>query len=142
MKRFLGLITSLLLTCLTVCGQTDKPLRIFIRAGPKTHGPGAHDWPSFLRDWKILLAQRGAIVDGAIGFPTDEQLENTDVIVMCAQNAGSIHGAQRAALERFLKRGGGMVVIHDGIASDDPDWFKTVVGGASKMTMDGKPMKM
>jgi hypothetical protein len=27
-----------------------KPLRVFIRASEKTHGPGAHDYPRFLQD--------------------------------------------------------------------------------------------
>ena len=33
-------------------------------------------------------------------------------------------------LNEFLARGGGVVVIHAGIVSRDPDWFKTIVGGA------------
>ena len=94
MNRIVALILALSLGCLGAFGQNQKPpLRIFIRGGPKTHGPGQHDGPSFLRDWKILLTERGAKVDGAIGFPTPEQLANTDVLVMYAQNAGSIHGA-------------------------------------------------
>src|SRR6266508_226125 len=62
----------------------ENPLRVFIRAGRKTHGPtgnGQHDGPTFLKDWKQLLAQRGAVVNGKIGFPTSQELENTDVIV-------------------------------------------------------------
>ncbi len=27
--------------------QGTQPLRIFIRSGPKSHGPGAHDYPRF-----------------------------------------------------------------------------------------------
>src|SRR5436309_3547157 len=65
----------------------EKPLRVFLRCGPKTHGPGEHDGPSFLRDWKPLLNQRGAVCDGAIGFPTADQIEQTDVIVMYAAEA-------------------------------------------------------
>ncbi|MBI5362101.1 MAG: ThuA domain-containing protein, partial [Planctomycetes bacterium] len=33
-------------------------------------------------------------------------------------------------LERYLARGGGIVVLHDGVCGDDPQWFKTVIGGA------------
>ena len=36
-----------------------EPLRVFIRAGVKTHGPGQHDHPQFLKDWVPLLTQRG-----------------------------------------------------------------------------------
>src|ERR1700733_8495322 len=102
MKNFILFIVVLSLGCLAVAAEPSGPLRVFIRAGPKTHGPGQHDGPSFLRDWKILLAQRGAVVDGAIGFPSPEQLANTDVMVMYAQNAGSIPREQRAYLDTFL----------------------------------------
>src|SRR5882672_9845215 len=39
--------------------QPGQPLRIFLRAGPKTHGPGQHDGPRWLAEWKPLLAGRG-----------------------------------------------------------------------------------
>jgi hypothetical protein len=32
----------------------------------------------------------------------------------------------------YLKRGGGVVVIHDGMCSDDPEWFAGIVGGAKQ----------
>lgn len=55
----------------------------------------------------------------------------TDVLVMFAADAGSIVGEERTRLEKFLKRGGGIVSIHDAIVtSRDPHWFKTIVGGA------------
>src|SRR5215813_11581403 len=60
--------------------QSSAPLRVFIRAGVKTHGPGEHDHPAFLKDWTELLKSRGAIVDGAMQFPSAEQLEKTDVL--------------------------------------------------------------
>ena len=118
---------------LPLCAQTEKPLRIFLRAGPKTHGPpgnGQHDGPKWLEEWKPLLTGRGAKVDGAIGFPTAEQLHNTDVLVMYTAEGGTITPEQRANLDKFLKRGGGIVVIHDSVCGTDPHWFKTVVGGA------------
>jgi len=49
---------------------------------------------------------------------------------MYAAEGGSIKGEQRASLDNFLKRGGGMVVIHDAVCGTDPQWFKTIVGGA------------
>jgi len=44
---FFGLLGFLFLSL----GHASEPLRVFIRSGPKTHGPGAHDYPSFLKDW-------------------------------------------------------------------------------------------
>ena len=65
------------------------------------------------------------------GFPTAAQLDKTDVLVMFAANAGTILGDERTRLETFLKRGGGIVCLHDSVVTaQDPHWFKTIVGGA------------
>lgn len=139
MKRLLAvpvLIAAALVAPIStwVAAQQTPPLRIFLRGGPKTHGPagnGLHDHEVWVKDWTPLLASRGAKVDGGLQFPTAAQLEATDVLVMFAANAGTILGEQRSNLEAFLKRGGGIVVIHDAlVAGQDPHWFKTIVGGA------------
>ncbi|HEX6883878.1 MAG TPA: PVC-type heme-binding CxxCH protein [Planctomycetota bacterium] len=118
------------LGCLALAVPEDPPLRVFLRAGPKTHGEGEHDHPRFLAEWKPLLEARGCTVDGALVFPSAEQLEASDVLVLYAADGASIHGDERARLERFLARGGGLVVLHDAVCGDDPHWFKTVAGGA------------
>ncbi len=130
MKFRLFLLLSFLVAWMPVQGQNPGALRVFIRAGEKTHGPGQHDGPVFLRDWTKLLTARGAKVDGKIGFPSGEQLENTDVMVLYAAEAGTVAAADRVNLEKFLKRGGGLVVIHDSVCGTDPQWWKTVIGGA------------
>ena len=58
------------------------------------------------------------------------QLDATDVLILYAADAGTISPEQRVNLAKFTGRGGGIVVIHDAIVGNDPDWFKTVVGGA------------
>lgn len=104
---------------------------MYIRSGPKSHGPGAHDYPRFLREWVPLLHGRGARAVGAEAFPTRAQLDETDVLVLHAQEAGNITDpAERQNLRAFLARGGGLVVIHAGAVSRDPDWFREVVGGS------------
>ncbi|HYG76122.1 MAG TPA: PVC-type heme-binding CxxCH protein [Planctomycetota bacterium] len=108
----------------------DAPLRVFIRAGVKTHGPGQHDHPRFLLEWKKLLNDRGAQCEGAMDFPTAEQLEKTDVLIMYCANGGNLSAEEKANLEKFNKRGGGMVVIHDAVCGNEADYFKTVIGGA------------
>ncbi|MFZ4766708.1 MAG: PVC-type heme-binding CxxCH protein, partial [Roseimicrobium sp.] len=108
-----------------------EPLRVFIRSGPKSHGPGAHDYPQFLKDWVPMLNERGAKAAGKNGFPTKEELDATDVLVLHSQEAGNIAiGEERKNLLDFLKRGGGIVVIHAGIVSRDAAWFKTIAGGS------------
>lgn len=114
------------------------PLRIFIRAGEKTHGPagnGQHDHPRFLEEWSKLLTARGALVNGAKDFPTPEQLEQSDLLLMFCSNGGNISPVQRVALDQFLARGGGMAVFHSAVCGKDAEWFKTKIGGAWQ---DGK----
>ncbi len=123
----------ILLLALALCSWVSaaEPLRVFIRSGPKSHGPGQHDHPRFLADWVPLLNSRGAVATGGDTFPTAAQLAATDVLVIHAQEGGNIPDAtDRANLDTFLKRGGGMVVIHAASVSRDPDWFKTIVGGS------------
>lgn len=122
-----------LLACLPfVFGESPAPLHVFLRGGPKTHGPGQHEHALFVDEWTKLLRERGAEVDGALTFPTPEQLAKTDVLVIYAAEGASIHGAERERFDAFRARGGGLVVVHDGVCGDDPEWFATVAGGAWK----------
>jgi len=108
-----------------------EPLRVFIRAGKKSHGPGAHDFPQFLKEWVPLLNERGAKADGGMEFPTKEQLDKTDVLILHAQEAGNIKiGDERKNLLEFIARGGGVVTIHAGAVSRDHEWFKSIIGGS------------
>src|SRR4030095_9225112 len=135
--RKLLILTTIALTALTTfpSAQQRPPaqgqLRGFIRSGPKSHGPGGHDHPRFLKDCLPLPNARGARATGAEAFPTKAQLDETDVLVLHSQEAGSITDpAERRNLQGFLARGGGLVVIHAGSVSTDADWFKTIVGGS------------
>jgi putative membrane-bound dehydrogenase-like protein len=108
-----------------------EPLRVFIRAGAKTHGPNQHDHPRFLREWTQLLNERGMKADGALEFPDAAQLEKTDVLVIHAPDGMRIVGEDRENFEKFLKRGGGVVVLHAGVVSGDQhEWCKSIIGGA------------
>jgi putative membrane-bound dehydrogenase-like protein len=131
MRVFL-LLLSILITALTsFTTAAADPLRVFIRSGPKSHGPGAHDYPRFLKEWVPLLNARGAKAAGSEAFPTKAQLDETDVLILHKQEAGNIEDpADRKNLNEFLARGGGLVVIHAGVVSKDPDWFRTIVGGS------------
>jgi putative membrane-bound dehydrogenase-like protein len=130
--RFCLLFVCIALTALTsYTSAAQDPLRVFIRSGPKSHGPGAHDYPRFLREWVPILNERGARASGGERFPSGAELAETDVLVLHAQSAGDIPDpVDRKNLSEFLARGGGVVVIHAGTVSTDPDWFKGVVGGA------------
>jgi type 1 glutamine amidotransferase len=107
-------------------------LRVYIRAGLKTHGPGQHDYPQFLADWSKVLTERGAYVDGSLHFPTAAEIANTDVMVMYKGDAGDMTLDQKETLEAYLRRGGGLVSFHDTLCGPDPDYYSTIVGGGKK----------
>lgn len=109
------------------------PIRIFIRSGPKSHGPGDHDHPAFLRDWTKLLAERGAEVSGGDLFPTTEELAKTDVVIIHRQVGGNFSAVENALIDAYAKRGGGFVVIHAAnVAGGDAsaDYYRDLIGGS------------
>ena len=108
------------------------PMKVYIYGGPKTHGEGQHDYPQFLADWSKILQNRGANVDGGLHFPSARELSGVDVLVIYKGDAGYVSLEDRANLDQFLRRGGGIVSLHDALCSDDPDYFANIVGGAKK----------
>src|SRR5882672_6686137 len=124
------MLTTLLLALCPSLTANEAPLHVFLRGGVKTHGPGQHEHEKWLVEWKSLLDQRGAVVEGALRFPTAEELARTDVLVLFAADGGSIHDDERKRLDAYLARGGGIVALHDSVCGDDPAWWKTVIGGA------------
>ena len=131
MKRFLFCLALAASCVVPHSSYAAEPLRVFIRSGPKSHGPGAHDHPSFLRDWVPLLNERGATATGGDAFPTKEQLAATDVLILHLDSGGDIKiGQERKDLMEFLERGGGIVTIHAASVSKDHDWFKGIIGGS------------
>lgn len=113
-------------------GQNPNGMRIFLWSGLKSHGVGQHDYPQFLADWSVILTERGAVVDGALHSPSSADLERTDVVVIYKGDAGYLSDTQKATLEAYVKRGGGLVVLHDSACGPDPAYFSTLVGGAKK----------
>lgn len=113
-------------------GQNPNGMHVFLWAGLKSHQAGQHDYPQFLADWSKLLTERGAIVDGALHAPSSADLERADVVVIYKGDAGYLSAGQKTALETFVKRGGGLVNIHDSLCGPDPAYLSTLLGGAKK----------
>lgn len=107
-------------------------MHIFIWAGLKSHLPGQHDYPQFLADWSKILTEHGAVVDGALHSPSSADLEHTDVVVIYKGDAGYVIDSERAAIEAYVKRGGGLVNFHDSLCGPDPAYLATLLGGAKK----------
>lgn len=115
-----------------VPGQNPNGIRVFLWTGLKTHGSGQHDYPQFLADWSKLLTERGAVVSGALRPPTREELEKAEVVVIYKGDVGYLTDGDKSALEAFVKRGGGLVSLHDALCGPDPAYFSKLVGGAKK----------
>src|SRR5260221_13693165 len=91
-------VVAVALSCSTESPAQDNnqaPLRIFIRGGAKTHGPGEHDHPQPLKDWPELPRARGAMGEAALPFPTSHQLGKTAPLVLFAAASGTIRPADR-----------------------------------------------
>src|SRR6478672_1184113 len=106
-----------------VPGQNPNGMRVFLWAGLKTHGPGQHDYPQFLADWSKLLTERGAVVNGALHPPSREELDRADVVVIYKGDVGFMADGEKAALDAFVQRGGGLVSLHDALCGPDPASF-------------------
>jgi type 1 glutamine amidotransferase len=138
--RFLHFV--LLLGMATACGwaqQAPRPqgqnpngLHVYIWAGLKSHGAGQHDYPQFLADWSKILTEHGAVVDGSLHAPSSADLEHAEVVVIYKGDAAYLSDSEKAALEGYVKRGGGLVSFHDSLCGPDPAFFATLVGGAKK----------
>ena len=113
-------------------GQNVNGIQIYLRAGLKTHGPGQHDYPQFFADWSKLLTEHGAVVTGSLHAPLAQELEGVSVLVIYKGDAGYLSDVDRAALEAFIKRGGGIVSLHDALCGPDPQYFASLVGGGKK----------
>ena len=113
-------------------GQNPNGMRVFLWTGLKTHAAGQHDYPQFLADWSKLLTERGAVVSGALRPPSREDLEKTDVVVIYKGDAGYLTDADKAVIEAYVQRGGGLVSLHDALCGPDPEYFAKLVGGAKK----------
>lgn len=113
-------------------GQNPAGMHVYIWAGLKSHPPGRHDYPQFLADWSKILTEHGAVVDGALHAPSAADLEHTDVIVLYKGDAAFLSDSETAILNDYIKRGGGIVSIHDSLCGPDPTAFAAMVGGAKK----------
>ena len=102
-------------------GQNANGMHIYLWTGLKSHGVGQHDYPQFLADWSKLLTEHGAVVEGALHEPSAADLEHTDVVVVYKGDAAYLSDSEKAALEAYVKRGGGLVSFHDSLCGLDPD---------------------
>lgn len=139
--RVLGVTLSVLLMSVSaqpqspapkIPGQNPNGMHIYLWAGLKTHLAGQHDYPQFLADWSKLLTEHGAVVDGSLHPPTAADLAHTDVLVIYKGDAGYPISEEKSVIEDYVKRGGGLVNLHDSLCGPDPAYLSTLLGGAKR----------
>ncbi len=113
-------------------GQNPNGMHIYIWAGLKSHMLGQHDYPQFLADWSKLLTEHGAVVDGSLHPPSSAELEHTDVLVIYKGDVGYQIDAEKPVIEEYVRRGGGIVSMHDSLCGPDPAYLATLLGGAKR----------
>jgi type 1 glutamine amidotransferase len=95
-----------------------RQLQVLLLDAKKDHGPGEHDYPAWKKKWTDLFGKLPKVaVDTAYEWPTDEQLEKTDVMICYFWNH-DWSPARYRALDAYLKRGGGLVMIHSATIAD------------------------
>ena len=114
-------------------GQNPKGMHVYIWTGLKSHFEGQHDYPQFLADWSKILTEHGAVVDGALHGPSAADLEHTDVVVIYKGDAAFLDDGEKAALEAYVKRGGGLVSLHDSLCGPDPATLRRSWAGQRSM---------
>ncbi len=110
-----------------------KPLKILLVAGPKDHGPGEHDYPAWQRRWTTLLGRADKVtVDVADVWPTPEQWQSADVVVMFSANPAWAPERARE-LDAYFERGGGLVLLHYAVNGQRaPDELARRIGLATR----------
>lgn len=102
------IVSPLLLAALTSIAAA-APLKIAVIADAET--------------LRTIVSQNGVqILDASA-------LNSADVLVLNASKKASLEGIDRAAVEAFAKKGGGIVVV--GGTTLEADWLKPLAGGAS-----------
>ena len=108
--------------------NSKKRLHVVLVAGPKDHGPGEHDYPTWQTAWERLLSMAQNVrITKANPWPSEEALKSADVLVFYQQGAWTPERARD--LDRFLRRGGGAVYIHYAVdGGTDPAGFAERIG--------------
>jgi type 1 glutamine amidotransferase len=132
-KRAKAEVEALLAAVPKVNDSKVRPLNIVLVASPQDHGPGEHDYPAWQAKWKDLLAKAPKVrVSTAFGWPEQSQFDLADVVIFYFWN----HDWSKERydqLDRYMARGGGVVVIHAAtIADKEPEQLAQRIGLAYK----------
>ena len=98
--------------------EATRPLHIVLVDAKQDHGPGEHDYPAWKKKWTELFGKAEKLtVDSAFEWPSDEQWKKTDLVI-CYYWNHDWSPARYRQLDAYLKRGGGLVMIHSATIAD------------------------
>jgi cytochrome c len=124
-----SILVLLLLAALAACGGDDEPrsdVLVFSRTTAFRHCEAIEAGRAALED------RFGADATEDAERFSDDGLREYEVVVLLQTNGpGVLTGDQRAALERWVRGGGGVVAIHAAANADrDWAWYGELLGGA------------
>jgi putative heme-binding domain-containing protein len=113
-------------------GKEWRTLRVVLVANKQDHGPGQHDYPSWQTNMNQFLSGAAKVrVENAWEWPSAEQFESADVIVFYYWNR-AWKPEKFVQMDRYLARGGGMVLFHSSTISDNaPEQLAERIGLAA-----------
>ena len=106
----------------------QRPLHVVLVVGPKDHGLGEHDYPAWQTAWRSLFEMDENVkVTTADPWPSEDDLKVADVLIFYQQGTWTPERARD--IDRFLRRGGGLVYIHYAVdGGGDPNGFAERIG--------------
>jgi putative heme-binding domain-containing protein len=110
--------------------SVGRPMRLVLVASKQDHGPGQHDYPNWQTNWSRLLSANGKKVDveTAWEWPTQTQFDSVSVLVLYFWNH-NWSPERLAQVDAFLKRGGGIALIHSAVIADkEPEQLAERIG--------------
>jgi putative heme-binding domain-containing protein len=109
-------VEAALAKCTDTAGEVPRPLNLVFCTGPKDHGPGEHDYPKWTAEWKELLGKAPNVrVSQAFKVPERAHWDLADVIVLFFMDGAFWSDERLGEIDRFLARGGGLVVMHSAV---------------------------
>jgi type 1 glutamine amidotransferase len=113
-------------------GQNIAGMHIYLWSGLKSHGEGQHDYPQFLSDWSKILTDHGAVVEGGFRPPSAEELAWAEVVIIYKGDAGFMTPEQHTNLINYVKKGGGLMNLHDSLCGPDPADMAMFLGAGKR----------
>ncbi len=107
-----------------------REIAVVLVTGPKDHGLGEHDYPAWSAKWKELLAKSAGVrVSTSFKAPEPAHWEKADLMVFYFMDGKFWNDERYAALDAYLARGGGLVLLHSAVIPEkEPEKLAARIG--------------